>query len=237
LPELPNKQKNANHVASSKQRSSAIIEEEIDILAREFVPEEVDVITSLRNDIKNHQISERRVEIEGQDHLHLKPLPPLELGPESEFRPLLEENEIQSCTGFTKAEQTVFDLLKDQRACVKMIKNSEWPIFLHRFLEPEVKKTITKTRPTIHDDIAPSKDYPLNSFVTSTTLLPPMGKKMKSYGSLHAYQCGVIFALPDHSGNESEEEAVKRTETWAWPAGYAGMQKRNPPSTTKRFTD
>jgi hypothetical protein len=217
-------------VQSSRRRSSEILHQQFRVIleeeAQELVPEEAaEIITSLRDP----QFSERNIEIQSQDYMHLKPLPPLNLGPNDEFTPLLE-SETDPQPDWTASERKVYELLKEQKACVKMIKNSEWPSFLHRFQQSEPKKTSRiRKYPTQHDDIAPHDDYLLNSFVTSTSLLPPLGKKMKTYGSLLAYQCGVIFALPDFSSDttESEEEAVRRTETWAWPAGYAAKTEHS----------
>ena len=46
-----------------------------------------------------------------------------------------------------------------------------------------------------HDDIK-SDDTKWNSFVTSTSLLPPFGQKMRAYGSSHQYTVGFLFQLP-----------------------------------------
>jgi hypothetical protein len=242
-------------VSQSRRVASEILQQEIQVLAEEMVPEEVDILTSLR---ENQYMSEREFEIEGEDHLHLKPLPPLERSPDESFDPLMDSGE-EPLKNWTPEERHVYELMKQQRACVKTIKNSEWPTFLNRFQEPDpskvapelassIKTSVTSSAihastlcsssvgcsaasivhssttsvatslrrkfPTQHDDIPPHDNLKLNSFVTSTSLLPSLGRKMKSYGSVNAYPCGVIFALPDPSEHETEEEAVQRTETW-----------------------
>jgi hypothetical protein len=201
---------------------NAPISQEINNLARNMVPELGDVT------LRVPYASERNVEIEGQQ-VHMKPLPQLELGPQQDFEALLQylSSSDNDNTDWTTAEQEVYTLLMNQQACVKTIKNSEWPSFLKRF-QDGVKKEKTRF-PTQHDDIAPSNDgLPFNSFVTSTTLLPELGKKMRCYGSLHAYPVGVVFALPDYSSSqEKEKEATTSTKTWAWPPGYAAKTEFN----------
>lgn len=195
------------------------ISREINTLAREMVPELDDVT------LRVPYASEENVEIEGQQ-VHVKGLPQLELGSQEEFEPLLHDSGTASDNvDWTAAETEVYTLLKNERACVKTIKISEWPSFLKRF-QQSVQKGASRF-PTQHDDIAPSQEFPFNSFVTSTTLLPELGKMMRCYGSLHAYPVGVVFALPEYSTLETEAEATKRTKTWSWPAGYAAKTEFN----------
>jgi hypothetical protein len=159
------------------------------------------------------------------------PLPHLELGPNDEFTPLLEsgkDNVIQD--HWTLAEKEVFGMLKNQTAVVKTIKNSEWTTFLHRFQIPNNPRA--NGYPDEHDDIAPHGDddggFPFNSFVTSTSLLPSCGRKMRCFGAPAVYTTGVVFALPQaQTSNETEEESVKRTHTWSWPSGYSAKTEFN----------
>lgn len=53
---------------------------------------------------------------------------------------------------------------------------------------------------------------------------------MRAYGSTKEYTTGVVFALPekDSYGPEEDETAsVLRTQTWAWPSGYAAKTEFN----------
>lgn len=51
---------------------------------------------------------------------------------------------------------------------------------------------------------------------------------MRCYGSLNEYLTGVVFALPRYYGKEeTENEAVARTQTWAWPSGYSAKTEFN----------
>lgn len=153
----------------------------------------------------------------------VKPLPPLDLTAKDEFTPLLQDTVLED---LTEAERDVLDMLREQRACVKTLRNSDWTAFLRRFLKPISK--LDYRAPHVHDDIPPHGSYPYNSFVTSTTLLPENGKKMRAFGSTNEYTTGVVFALPrDYSGGETETEAVTRTKTWAWPSGYAAKTEFN----------
>ena len=79
----------------------------------------------------------------------------------------------------------------------------------------------------IHDDIGPHDNFAFNSFVTSTTLLPENGLKMRCYGSTKEYTTGVVFALPTCYEGEKEDIAVSQTNTWAWPSGYAAKTEFN----------
>lgn len=158
----------------------------------------------------------------------IKPLEPLELGPDDTFKPLLDSNgDVQ--TNWTIAEKEVFQKLSTQQACVKTIKNTDWTAFLKRFSTPLARNP---SRPQMHDDTAPEEgensEYPFTSFVTSTTMLPPGGKKMRCFGSVNQYTVGVVFALPTaHANSHSEAEACEATQTWSWPAGYAAKTEFN----------
>ena len=149
----------------------------------------------------------------------IQPLPPLELGPQDHFQILIDEG--FNSSNWNEAEREVVSLLKEQRAVVKTLKNSDWTAFLHRF--HHAHKPHYRV-PHGHDDIPAHDDYHFNSFVTSTTLLPELGKKMRCYGSLNEYSTGVVFALPFDS---DEDDTVARTQTWAWPSGYSAKTEFN----------
>jgi hypothetical protein len=158
------------------------------------------------------------VEIQGFQPT-IVPLPQLKLGYKDEFEALLHSPESQQEQYWTEAEKQVVGLLQHQRAVVKTIKNSEWTPFLHRFKSPQPGKT---KYPTNKNDIGPhGEQYPFNSFVTPTTLLPAGGKKMRCYGAPATYTTGVIFALPPFDSDEAEAEAANKTGTWSWPSGYS----------------
>lgn len=150
------------------------------------------------------------------------PLPPLELSSDGAFEPLLK-NELTS-TLLTKEEQEVITWLQQQTAAVKTIQNAEWNEFLKRFLEPQQTKRPSPVHPDRHDE---KDDSTFNSFVTSTSLLPPLGKKMRAYGSDRSYAVGVVFRLPQFDTPQEEDQAVASTHTWAWPAGYAAKTEFN----------
>ena len=157
------------------------------------------------------------------------PLQKLELGPNDEFAPLLQED--TPTKQWTIAEQQVFELLQTQRAVVKTIKNSDWTDFLHRFRTAHVSNS---NYPNAHDDIPPhhsdddeNRMFEFNSFVTSTTLLPQGGKKMRCYGAPTLYTTGVVFALPHYDSPQDEEQAIEESQTWSWPAGYSAKTEFN----------
>ena len=180
----------------------------------------------------------------------ITPLPKLALGPNDELEAL-----VNTPTGengnvdphWTVAEREVVDMLARQQALVKTIKNVEWTPFLHRFQIPNERRQHCNL-PTEHDDIpAHNNDgddehshsssimYPFNSFVTSCSLLPPFGKKMRAYGSPTTYTAGIVFALPQHHVLDtskshmviSEDEAATINKTWSWPAGYSAKTEFN----------
>ena len=155
------------------------------------------------------------------------PLAPLSLGPDDTFEPLLEPNG-NAQTDWTSAEKEVFQLLATQRACVKTIKNTDWTAFLERFSNPHGRHL---NRPHVHDDRAPEGEdsqYPFTSFVSSTSMLPRGGIKMRCFGSVGQYAVGVVFALPKtYANGQTEREACEETETWSWPAGYAAKTEYN----------
>ena len=194
--------------------SDQMIVKEINQLAHSMVPE------LTRDFLEICQVSERNVEIEGLHIAQIEPLSELESKASSPFGGLLEESNLDD---LTRDEAEVVDMLQHQKCVVKTIKNSEWPTFLKRFQTPKQQFGVQqKNAPTQHNDIAPSDSTsPFNSFVTSTSLLPAAGRKMRCYGSNTAYNVGVVFALPTFESELEEEQAQKDTQTWSWPAGYA----------------
>ena len=152
----------------------------------------------------------------------IQPLPALELTAKDQFGPILESIVTQD---LTDAERDVVDMMRNQRAVVKTIKNADWTAFLQRFKAPKV---IHQNYPDAHDDIPPSDDsFPFNSFHTSTSLLPEYGMKMRCFGSTNEYTTGVVFGLPRSFGVETEQEAADRTKSWSWPSGYAAKTEFN----------
>ena len=173
---------------------------------------------------------------------NIVPLPELELGPNDEYEALLEspvpeKNGGDPIPDWTDAEKEVYQMLKDQMAVVKTIKNSEWTSFLQRFKTGHCARS--NKFPDEHDDIAAHDGgFPFNSFVTSTSLLPPGGRKMRSYGAPTVYTTGVVFALPQNHNRaraspsdaeikETEDDAASRTRTWSWPSGYSAKTEFN----------
>jgi len=151
------------------------------------------------------------------------PLPPLELGPKEEFQPLLRTEDAMERGSWTRAEHEVVERFRKQTAVVKTIKNTEWTQFLERFWNCQAA---TRGRSPRHQDaMMTDKEDPytqFNSFVTSTSLLPDSGRKMRCFGSTTQYTVGVVFGLPTNWKSSAEEDrVVEETETWAWPAGYA----------------
>jgi hypothetical protein len=151
---------------------------------------------------------------------NIVPLPKLELGPSDEYQALYESHAPDKATeGFSAAEIEVCQMLKEQRCVVKTVKNVDWTDFLDRFHVPHKSRGRS---PDEHDDIPASADFHFNSFVTSTTMLPEYGKKMRCFGSPSQYTVGVVFALPsEYADADAEDEAATRTKTWSWPAGYS----------------
>ena len=160
------------------------------------------------------------------------PLPPLAFGSEDVFTPLVEAGESCFDDDLSPVEANVVKLFQTQHCAVKTIKNSDWGAFLHRFCHPELPTGKKAKYPSAHYDIPPGDpDHPFNSFVTSTTVLPKGGKKMRCYGSTSQYTVGVVFALPPDetysAQGETEDEAAARTKTWSWPAGYSAKTEFN----------
>ena len=130
---------------------------------------------------------------------------------------------------WTTSEREVVELLGQQRAVVKTIKNTEWTSFLHRF---QIPKAHQESCLPLHRDKAPHEGHSFNAFLTGCSLLPPYGQKMRAYGSPNTFTAGVVFALPERhysgDGNAiSEGEAAEETRTWSWPSGYSAKTEFN----------
>ena len=149
------------------------------------------------------------------------PLSPLELGPNDDYQALMDSvYDDAHKDKFSEAEQEVCELLQRQRCTVKTIKNVDWTSFVERFQNAVVPGG---NHPLEHaDHAADGEQYPFNSYVTSCSLLPSNGLKMRCYGSPNQYTVGVVFALPnEYADAAAEDEAAARTRTWSWPAGYS----------------
>lgn len=184
----------------------------------------------------------------------IEPLPALNLEPHNEFQELLLSNPYIWKEGqgpeeatrneevwntMTIAEREVVDMLLHQKCVVKSVKNGDWTSFLKkykvdgtakRWLHPSEFSSCTKI-----ERINKYREYPegsdsmkFNSFVTSTSLLPAYGLKMRCYGSTKEYTTGVIHALPQSFPLDvDEEESSKRCNVWAWPSGYSAKTEYN----------
>jgi len=163
----------------------------------------------------------------------IQPLKPLELGAADDFPPLLQSDpadpQVQQI--MTKAEREVCHALQHEQALVKTIKNADWTAFLQRFHTPVLKTSGRWNDQHRDSPPSPQEGYPFNSFVTSTTLLPSSGKKMRCFGSTREYTTGVVFTLPktysNPQNNQNEDEAAAETETWSWPSGYSAKTEFN----------
>lgn len=164
-----------------------------------------------------------KVEIQGYQP-NIVPLPHLDLGPSDEFSPFLESDG-RNKDQWTPADTEVVKLIESQKAVFKTIKNPDWTTFLRRFKAAEPPKG---RYPDNHNDIGPHEGgFPFNSFVTSTSLLPKGGKKMRCFGAANVYTTGVIFALPEFPDPAVEDEVAEHTRTWTWPSGYAAKTEFN----------
>lgn len=176
----------------------------------------------------------------------IEPLEALELNAKHVFEPLFdadpflpggEEDDGLPTGQLTQAECEVVEMLKSEKAVVKTVRNQDWTSFLNKF-KPEGGKGKGERVPgpgerrKKEDDDRNEEDgggnYPFNSFVTSTSLLPSCAKKMRCFGSTNEYTTGAVFALPTSFPNDaSEDEAAKRTRTWSWPSGYSAKTEFN----------
>mmetsp|Transcript_14861 Transcript_14861/g.21534 ORF Transcript_14861/g.21534 Transcript_14861/m.21534 type:complete len:940 (-) Transcript_14861:133-2952(-) len=184
----------------------------------------------------------------------IEPLPALNLEPHNEFQELFLSNPYVWNEGegpeeatrnedvwntMTIAEREVVDMLLYQKCVVKSVKNVDWTYFLKkykvngmakRWLHPSEFSSCTKI-----ERVNKYREYPegsdsmlFNSFVTSTSLLPAYGLKMRCYGSTKEYTTGVIHALPQsYPFDVDEEKSSMRSNVWAWPSGYSAKTEYN----------
>ena len=198
---FPNSKDDPNKTSSWKQEVSALTNDVLEIVAP-------------------HSPVRPETQIAGFQP-NIVPLPKLELGPADEYQALYDSHDApdKATEGFSAAEIEVCQMLKEQRCVVKTVKNVDWTDFLDRFHVPHKSRG---RYPDELDDIPATADFHFNSFVTSTTLLPESGQKMRCFGSPNQYTVGVVFALPSEYANAgAEDEAAARTNTWSWPAGYS----------------
>jgi len=183
-----------------------------------------------------HRNSTHSVDIKGFQP-QIVPLPRLQLGRNDEFQSLITSDESQQEQYWTDREKEVYQMIVDQKATIKTIKNTDWTSFLHRFKIPRDPMNGEEYR-NKRDDIGPhhdtdcdgssdSGDFPYNSFVTSTTMLPSGGIKMRAYGTTSNYTTGAVFAIPKFENDQLEEEAAKITNAWSWPSGYSAKTEFN----------
>lgn len=98
----------------------------------------------------------------------ITPLPGLELGQMDEFKEL-KDSYSTSQDEWTDAEREVVQMIKEERALVKTVKNTDWTSFLHRFRTPQ---EMQRGYHGSHADGPPKNGiFRFNSFVTSTSLL------------------------------------------------------------------
>eukprot|EP00557_Chaetoceros_sp_GSL56_P005092 CAMPEP_0176498412 /NCGR_PEP_ID=MMETSP0200_2-20121128/12303_1 /TAXON_ID=947934 /ORGANISM="Chaetoceros sp., Strain GSL56" /LENGTH=1001 /DNA_ID=CAMNT_0017896609 /DNA_START=1222 /DNA_END=4227 /DNA_ORIENTATION=+ len=181
----------------------------------------------------------------------IDPLPPLDLESHNDFSQLFSANPYEWKVGqgpeealpnhevwnsMSNAEHEVVEMLLHQKCCVKTVQNSDMSSFLQKFTVKKGDKAHRWLHPLDFQHASKVEminkykecDAEYNSFYTSLSLLPPLGLKMRCYGSTREYTTGVIFALPSmFSPNECEDMAAKRTNSWAWPSGYAAKTEFN----------
>ena len=169
----------------------------------------------------------------------VEPLEALDLNSSNVYEPLMEADPFNKeyPLEMTEAEKEVVELLKNEQAVVKTIRNADWTAFLQKFKpskeggggthehHPAQQK---KTQQSPKDTKASEIEYPFNSFVTSTSLLPSCAKKMRCFGSTNEYAIGVVFGMPTcFPDDDSEDAAAKHTKTWSWPSGYSAKTEFN----------
>ena len=182
----------------------------------------------------------------------INPLPSMELGAYNEFAELLQskpfiweegEGPEKACINapvwdtMNQEEKDVATMLLNQQCVVKTVKRADWTGFLEKFvvedgdnprhyLHPREVKTCTKEERFNKYSLDKTPNASFNSFMTSTSLFPSAGLKMRCYGSTKEYCLGVIFALPSEQDNDQEKNA-KSTNSWCWPSGYAAKTEFN----------
>ena len=116
----------------------------------------------------------------------IEPLESLDLNSSNLFEPLLDADPLKGTLEMTDAEAEVVELLKNEQAAVKTIRNADWTSFLQK-LKPSEEggggQRECHPAEQKQNNNANAKtsgvEYPFNSFVTSTSLLPSCAKKMR----------------------------------------------------------
>ena len=172
-------------------------------------------------------------------------LPSLDLSAKDIFEPLLSSDaahEEEQHLHFTDHERYVMELFEQQRAVIKTVRHGDLADFLNRFKRSFNSDACQKCGLGRHKSFDSSRtsqngesDHDLEcecmpSFRTSTTMLPPAGKKMRPYGSQNEFSSGVVFALPKYgndSCSEQEDNDVIESKSWIWPSGYSAKTEFN----------
>ncbi|KAL7548259.1 hypothetical protein ACHAWF_011551 [Thalassiosira exigua] len=167
----------------------------------------------------------------------IEPFEALDLDSSNTFEPLLNADPMKTgakALEMSDAEIEVVELLRDEQAAVKTIRNADWTSFMSKFKpSDEDGRGTHEHHPSFRKQKEPNgknnrMEYPFNSFVTSTSLLPSCAKKMRCFGSTKEYAVGVVFGMPkSHPTDASEDDAAKRTRTWSWPSGYSAKTEFN----------
>ena len=185
----------------------------------------------------------------------IEPLPQLDLEPHNEFEELLQSNPFEwnshknsgpehasivpdVWNSMSNSEKEVVEMLRSQKCLVKTVKNCDWASFLQKFkvehgkfagrwLHPAELRAATQEERRTHFREGQDETIPFHSFVTSCTLLPACGMKMRCYGSTKEYTCGIVFALPKDLHGKMEDKAVKDYNVWCWPSGYSAKTEFN----------
>ena len=131
----------------------------------------------------------------------IEPLESLDLNSSNLFEPLLDADPLAGTLEMTDAEAEVVELLKNEQAAVKTIRNADWTSFLQKFKPSEeggggqreyhpaqIKQNNANAK-------ASGVEYPFNSFVTSTSLLPSCAKKMRKFCLIWAYIYHIVNKL------------------------------------------
>ena len=112
----------------------------------------------------------------------IEPLEQLELSAANVFEPLLDADPLRGDLDLTEQENEVTEMLRTERAVVKTVRNADWTSFLTKFKPTGDSGTHTRHFADRQKDTSPAQEKPIppyNSFVTSTSLLPSCGKKMR----------------------------------------------------------
>jgi hypothetical protein len=96
--------------------------------------------------------------------------------------------------------------LRDEKVVVKTVRNADWTAFLDKFAPSAEKGGVHEHHPA-HRSVGPgpaighkltedNKDYPFNSFVTSTSLLYVINKSIKQLSRCLSSQTSPCKSLP-----------------------------------------